>query len=73
MIFQAAHRETAEQLAASFCAQYEQAYPKAVAALTRGLEQVLTYTAFPASRHKYLRTTNGLEQLSREAKRRTRV
>lgn len=73
VIFQAARRETAEQLAASFLERYAELYPKAVAVLSRGLAEALTYTAFPSSHHKYIRTTNGLERLFREVKRRTRV
>ena len=73
VIFQAARRETAEQLAASFCQRYAELYPKAVKGLTKGLAEALTYTAFPSSHHNYIRTTNGLEQLFREVKRRTRV
>lgn len=73
VIFQAARRETAEQLAASFAERYREVYPKAVAVLSRGLPEALTYTAFPSSHHKYIRTTNGLERLFREVKRRTRV
>jgi transposase-like protein len=71
--FQAARRETAEQLAQAFTARYSERYPKAVAVLDRGLLEALTYTAFPSSHHKYLRTSNGLERLFREVKRRTRV
>ena len=73
VIFQAARRETAEELATSFYARYAEVYPKAVAVLRRGLSEALTYTAFPSSHHKYIRTTNGLERLFREVKRRTRV
>lgn len=73
VIFQAARCETAEQLAVSFSERYQQAYPKAVSVLSRGLDEALTYTAFPSSHHKYIRTTNGLERLFREVKRRTRV
>lgn len=73
VVFQAARRETAEHLAASFSARYQEVYPKAVAVLSRGLEEALTYTAFPSSHQKYIRTTNGLERLFREVKRRTRV
>ena len=72
-IFQAARRETAETLAASFAERYEKEHPKAVAVLERGLDEALTYTSFPSSHHKYLRTTNGLERLFKEVKRRTRV
>jgi transposase-like protein len=73
VIFQAARRETAEQLASSFCQRYQEPYPKAVSVLSRGLAEALTYTAFPSSHQKYLRTTNALERLFREVKRRTRV
>ena len=73
VIFQAARRETAEHLASGFTERYSGRYPKAVAVLERGLSEALVYTAFPSSHHKYLRTTNGLERLFREVKRRTRV
>lgn len=73
IIFRAARRATAEQLAATFCERYGKRYPKAVGVLTRGLSEALTYTAFPSGHHKYIRTTNGLERLFREVKRRTRV
>lgn len=73
VIFQAARRETAEALADSFSSRYEKLYPKAVATLEQGLSEALTYTAFPSSHHKFIRTTNGLERLFREVKRRTRV
>ena len=73
VIFQAARRETAEQLAASFSERYKAVHPKAVSVLKRGLAEALTYTAFPSSHQKYIRTTNGLERLFREVKRRTRV
>lgn len=73
VVFQAARRETAQKLAEAFCERYADEHPKAVAALKRGLAEALTYTAFPSSHHKYIRTTNGLERLFREVKRRTRV
>ncbi len=53
--------------------RYEKLYPKAVASLARGLDEALTYTAFPSSHHRLIRTTNGLERTFREVKRRTRV
>ncbi|MEL6772991.1 MAG: transposase [Bacteroidota bacterium] len=46
---------------------------KAVATLSEGLEEALTYTAFPSSHHRLIRTTNGLERVFHEVKRRTRV
>jgi transposase-like protein len=73
VVFKAARRETAEGLAASFAERYGELYPKAVASLTRGLDEALTYTSFPSSHHRLIRTTNGLERVFREVKRRTRV
>jgi transposase-like protein len=73
VVFQAARRETAAALAASFATRYGGLYPKAVASLERGLDEALTYTAFPSSHHRLIRTTNGLERAFREVKRRTRV
>ncbi len=73
VVFQAARRETAEALAASFAERYGGLYPKAVATLERGLDEALTYTAFPSCHHRLIRTTNGLERVFVEVKRRTRV
>ena len=73
VIFQAARRETAEGLAQGFADRYREVYPKAVACLESGLADALTYTEFPSSHHRYIRTTNGLERLFREVKRRTKV
>ncbi len=72
-VFQAARRETAETLAIGFSERYGKRYPKAVASLARGLDEALTYTSFPSSHHRLIRTTNGIERVFREVKRRTRV
>lgn len=69
VIFQAARRETAEQLAATFSERHRVAYPKAVAVLARGLSGALTYTAFTSSHQMYTRATIGLERLFGEMKR----
>jgi transposase-like protein len=52
MIFQSARRQTAQTLADAFVERYGEAYPKVVASLERGLDQALTYTAFPSSHHR---------------------
>lgn len=72
-IFQAARRGTAESLAASFAERDARLYPKAVGVLGSGLQDALTYTAFPSSHHRLIRTTNGLERLFEEVKRHTSV
>ncbi len=73
VVFQAGRRETAEALATAFSERYGALYPKAVASLARGLDEALTYTAFPSSHHRLIRTTNGVERVFGEVKRRTRV
>ena len=62
-VFQAARRETAETLAIGFSERYGKRYPKAVASLARGLDEALTYTSFPSSHHRLIRTTNGIERV----------
>src|SRR5690554_2280854 len=56
VVFQSARRETAEALAASFAERYADLYPKAVTTLERGLDEALTYTSFPSSHHRLIRT-----------------
>jgi transposase-like protein len=48
-------------------------FPKAVAVFEAGIGDALTYLSFPGSDHAKLRTTNLLERLLKEVKRRTRV
>jgi putative transposase len=46
---------------------------EAVACLERGFDDATTYFAFPEAHHVRIRTTNGLERLHGEIKRRTRA
>lgn len=48
-------------------------FPEAVECLERGFVDATTYFAFPEAHHKRIRTTNGLERLHGEIKRRTRA
>ena len=48
-------------------------FPKAVAVFEAGIGDALTYLSFPGSDHAKLRTTNLLERLLKEVKRRTGV
>jgi transposase-like protein len=48
-------------------------FPKAVAVFEAGIGDALTYLSFPGSDHAKLRTTNMLERLLKEVKRRARV
>lgn len=70
-IFYQENREAAEQEIAAFCAKFETIYPTAVACLKRDLDACLTFYAFPKSHWKTIRTTNVIERLFNEVKRRT--
>lgn len=72
-IFQVHRRETALQLADSFSKRYAKSLEKAVDTLAGGLDDALTFLDMPSSHHRRIRTTNVLERLFAEVKRRTRV
>lgn len=72
-IFNVSRESSARHLAQEFIARYQQRFPKAVAVFERGLSEALTFLRFPSSHHRLIRSTNGLERLFREVKRRTRV
>jgi putative transposase len=52
---------------------YGKRFPKAVSVFEAGIWDALTYLSFPGSHHPRLRTTNMLERLFKESKRRTTV
>jgi transposase-like protein len=70
-IFYQATRAQADQAVAAFCAKYEKTYPTAVACLQRDLDACLTFYAFPETHWKTIRTTNVIERLFNEVKRRS--
>lgn len=70
-IFYQDSREKADQELAAFIAKYEAVYPSAIQCLQRDLEACLTFYSFPKQHWKYLRTTNIIERLFGEVKRRT--
>lgn len=71
-IFYQRNRQAAEQEVAAFCARFEPTYPSAVACLKRDLDACLTFYAFPEAHWKTIRTTNVIERLYNEVKRRTK-
>jgi putative transposase len=71
--FKVRRQKTAKVLAKEFVELYEKRFPKAVAIFEAGIEDALTYLSFPGSHHTRIRTTNMLERLFKEVKRRTRV
>lgn len=70
-IFYQANREKADQEAAAFILKYEKIYPTAVECLKRDWEACLTFYAFPEKHWKYIRTSNIIERLFGEVKKRT--
>ena len=72
-VFRVRWEKTARALAEEFVELYEKSYPKAVSVFEAGIEDALTYLSYPGSHHARIRTTNMLERLFGEVKRRTRV
>jgi putative transposase len=70
-IFYQPNREQADQAWAAFCEKYAPIYPSAVECLQRDGEACLTFYAFPATHWKTIRTTNVIERLFEEVKKRT--
>ena len=70
-IFYQNSREKADQLAAAFIEKYQALYPSAVACLQRDLDACLTFYAFPSEHWKTIRTTNVIERLFNEVKKRS--
>lgn len=72
-IFKVRREKTAKALVEEFVDMYEKHYPKAVSVFEAGIGDSLTYLRYPGSHHARIRTTNVLERLFKEVKRRTRV
>nr|WP_003048800.1 IS256 family transposase [Thermus aquaticus] len=83
-VFVARRRGTAESLARGFVERYRDRYRRAVEVFAQGLaafpsgkhgEEALTYLGFPFPRvhQRHIKSTDVLERLIREVKRRTRV
>lgn len=71
-VFYASSREKALDLFQEFKNRWVPHIPSAVACLERNLEACLTYLAFPEEEWVSLRTTNCIERLHKEFKRRTK-
>jgi transposase-like protein len=72
-IFNAPDRHTAGAYLAKAVQKYAQTVPALANWLETNIPEGLTVFSFPAAHRRRLRTANGLERLSREIKRRTRV
>jgi putative transposase len=73
MIFDAPDRVTAEAYLAKAVTKYKQSASRLSAWMAANIPEGLTCFAFPASIRRLLRTTNGVERLHREVRRRARV
>lgn len=72
-IFNAPDRDEAEYLLEKFLQRYEQTAPALVRWAEEALPEGFTAFALPASHRRKLRTTNLVERLNQEIRRRTRV
>ena len=72
-IFEAPDPATARTLLATFVADFEHRAPAAVATLERGFDDATAVLALPVHYRTRLRTTNGVERLNEEIRRRERV
>ena len=72
-IFNAPDRQEADALLKKIVAKYAQDAPRLADWMEENLPEGLTVFAFPEKHRRLIRTTNGLERLNREIRRRTRV
>ena len=72
-VFAAASRGNALLFAEELANGWRPSHPKVSEHLEEHIEECLSCLAFPESHRRRIRTTNGLERLNQEIKRRTRV
>lgn len=71
-IFYASSREKADEFYKSFYEKWDKEIPSAVKSLNQSLDACLTFFKFPEEEWISLRTTNVIERLNKEFKRRTK-
>jgi transposase-like protein len=72
-VFAAPSRELALRAAEELADRWRRSHPKVAEHIEEHIEECLTCLGFPESHRRRIRTTNGLERLNQEIKRRTRV
>jgi transposase-like protein len=70
-IFYQANLEQAQQTAAAFLLKHEQSYPTACECLRRDLNECLSFYHFPQKHWRFIRTSNAIERLFQEVKKRS--
>jgi transposase-like protein len=72
-VFNAPDRPEADRLLGKLCERYRDTAPRLATWAERNIPEGLTVLSMPQSHRRRLRTTNSLERLNKEIKRRTRV
>ena len=72
-VFKVRREKTARALSEEFVDLHGGRFPKAVSVFEAGIGSALAYLRYPGSHHVRIRTTNVLERLFKEVKRRTKV
>jgi putative transposase len=72
-VFHASTHAAALRRGRDLIAKFKDRYPAAIECLERDLEECVTYLRFPEAHHQRIRTTNRLERLNGESRRRTKV
>ena len=72
-VFAAPSREVALRLASELALRWHASHPGVACHIEEHIEECLTCLAFPESHRRRIRTTNSLERLNQEIKRRSRV
>lgn len=73
LIWQAPDAETARRLKDDFVSQYQKRFPKAIQCLEEGFEDSIQYYGFSLLDARKISSTNTLERLNEEIRRRTKV
>ena len=71
-VFYAADQLGAKRALKSFSGKWKAIYPDAVRCLEKGFDAMIAYLEFPEEEWLHLRTTNLIERLNKEFKRRTK-
>ena len=72
-IWHTSNKAIALQRANAIVKKYKYKYPKAMTCLQNGIEGTLTYTEFNELQHRRIETTNPIERINNEFKRRTKA
>lgn len=72
-VFEAKNYDEGLRRGKALIAEYEELYPRAMECLAKSLEECITCLKLPESHRRRVRTTNALERLIEEGRRRTKV